>query len=92
MTGGAGFSKLGESLQRTNRSFLKHTESFKNFKDEYAISKKRTRYRFKTPTKKGLQAIRERALSDGKKERKKMMLIGGILLIIGVILIITFMS
>ena len=37
MTGGVGISKLGESLQRTNRSFLKHTESFKNLKDEYTI-------------------------------------------------------
>ncbi|GEM_PF-2718866 len=68
MTGGLGFTKFGQALQRVNRSFLKHTRKVKQKKDDLIYRRSLRRYEFKKSSKKGLEATKTRILKQRRRE------------------------
>lgn len=71
MTGGIGFTKLSQVLQRNNRLFLKHSDKVKQKKDELQFKRSSKVYRYRKSSKKGLESIRASMIVENKMNRKK---------------------
>ena len=87
MTGGLGFTKMGQSLQKTNRDFLNHTQHVKGKKDEISYLETRTKFSFKKSSKEGLEKIREEAGRQRKVELKRdIILVVAVASVIGLVI------
>jgi len=75
MTGGLGFTKLGQSTQRTNRSFLHHSENVRGKKDDLTNLHKTKKLKFKKTSQDRLEKIKSKVLKERSKESKKSILI-----------------
>ena len=86
MTGGIGFSKLGQMLHRNNRNMLNHTFSVKSKRDKLVYRATPKNLKYKKPSLKGLQSIREKAIRDHRKDLvKTIILIILLLIILGIV-------
>ncbi len=89
MTGGLGFTKMGQSLQKTNCDFLNRTQNVKGKKDEINYLETSTKFSFKKSSKKGLEKIREEAEKQRKAELKsEIILVVAVATVIGLVILL----
>ena len=89
MTGGIGFTKLGQSLQKINRSFLNHTRKVKDKRNDLTYRYSSKKYVYKKTSSERLKNIRREILKERRKEVIKSLLL---IFVIAILMTVVFVS